>query len=70
MRSMAGSVDWVRGLAAESYEQSESTVRDTVEYARTSRMSQLAEAGVDATLNSLEKLLDFLFPKAEYKPGQ
>ncbi|KAJ6662773.1 hypothetical protein lerEdw1_010977 [Lerista edwardsae] len=70
MLSMADSVDWIRGLAAESYEQSGSTLRDTMEYARSSRVSQLAEAGVDATLNNLEKLVDFLFPKAECKPAE
>ncbi|XP_066491392.1 perilipin-1 [Tiliqua scincoides] len=69
-RSMADSMDRIWGLAADGYELSESTVRDTVEYARTSPVSQMAEAGVDATISNLEKLVAFLFPKPECQPGQ
>ncbi|XP_053128715.1 perilipin-1 [Hemicordylus capensis] len=63
--SVAETLDRVLGLAAKSYDRSESTVRDAAEYTRHSRVSQWAEAGMDAAIGLLETLLDFLLPKAK-----
>ncbi|XP_061451403.1 peroxisomal membrane protein 11A isoform X3 [Rhineura floridana] len=70
VRSVRDTLDRVLGLVAKSYEQPKSSMRNTGEYAGTSRVSQLAEAGVDAAIGKLEKLVDFFLPKVNEPPGR
>nr|XP_028562821.1 perilipin-1 [Podarcis muralis]XP_028562822.1 perilipin-1 [Podarcis muralis] len=67
MRSVMHTLDRVMGLGVKSCKQPKGSLRDTAEYARTSRVSQLAEAGVDAAIGKLEKLVDFFLPKTEHE---
>ncbi|XP_034639673.1 perilipin-1 isoform X3 [Trachemys scripta elegans] len=66
--SIAGTLDRVLGLTAEGYELSKSTARRTAEYTWSSRVSQMAAAGVDGALGQLEKLVEFLLPEEEHEP--
>nr|XP_034987700.1 perilipin-1 isoform X2 [Zootoca vivipara] len=67
MQSAMCSVMHTLGLGAKSCKQPKSSMRDAEECARTSRVSQLAEAGVDAAIGKLEKLVDFFLPKTEHE---
>uniref|UniRef100_A0A674KDM1 Perilipin 1 n=1 Tax=Terrapene triunguis TaxID=2587831 RepID=A0A674KDM1_9SAUR len=67
--SIAGTLDRVLGLTAEGYELTKSTARSTAEYTWSSRVSQMAAAGVDGALGQLEKLVEFLLPEEEHEPG-
>uniref|UniRef100_K7G209 Perilipin 1 n=1 Tax=Pelodiscus sinensis TaxID=13735 RepID=K7G209_PELSI len=67
--SIAGTLDWILGLTTEGYELTKSTARSTTEYTQSSRVSQMAAAGVDSVLGQLEKLVEFLLPKEEHEPG-
>nr|XP_056722068.1 perilipin-1 [Euleptes europaea] len=63
--SIADALDWILGLAEESCEQAQNTVRDVVEDARSSRVSYMAEAGVEVAIGKVEKLVGALRPKPE-----
>ncbi|KAM7151536.1 perilipin-1 isoform 1-T3 [Macrochelys suwanniensis] len=67
--SIAGTLDRVLGLTAEGYELTKSTARSTAEYTWSSRVSQMAAAGVDGALGQLEKLVEFLLPEEEREPA-
>ncbi|CAI5792771.1 Uncharacterized protein PODLI_1B040396 [Podarcis lilfordi] len=67
MRSVMHTLDRVMGLGVKSCKQPKGSLKDAAEYARTSRVSQLAEAGVDAAIGKLEKLVDFFLPKTEHE---
>ncbi|XP_074862679.1 perilipin-1 [Carettochelys insculpta] len=67
--SIADTLDKVLGLTAEGYELTTSTATSTAEYARSSRVSQMAAAGVDRALGQLEKLVEFLLPEEEHEPA-
>ncbi|XP_054858783.1 perilipin-1 [Eublepharis macularius] len=66
MRAIADALDRILGLAAESYEQTQNAMRDVAEDARSSRVSHLAEAGVETAMGKVEKLVDLLLPKVEH----
>ncbi|XP_075753210.1 perilipin-1 [Pelodiscus sinensis] len=68
--SIAGTLDWILGLTTEGYELTKSTARSTTEYTQSSRVSQMAAAGVDSVLGQLEKLVEFLLPKEEHEPAR
>uniref|UniRef100_A0A674K668 Perilipin 1 n=1 Tax=Terrapene triunguis TaxID=2587831 RepID=A0A674K668_9SAUR len=68
--SIAGTLDRVLGLTAEGYELTKSTARSTAEYTWSSRVSQMAAAGVDGALGQLEKLVEFLLPEEEHEPEE
>ncbi|XP_038274988.1 perilipin-1 [Dermochelys coriacea] len=63
--SIAGTLDRVLGLTAEGYE----LTKSTAEYTWSSRVSQMAAAGVDGALGQLEKLVEFLLPEEEHEPA-
>nr|XP_020637341.1 perilipin-1 [Pogona vitticeps] len=63
--AMADFVNRLRGAASDSYEQSETIVKDTMEHVRRSRVSVAAEAGIDAAMGKLENVIDFFLQKAE-----
>uniref|UniRef100_A0ABM5EXE1 Peroxisomal membrane protein 11A isoform X2 n=1 Tax=Pogona vitticeps TaxID=103695 RepID=A0ABM5EXE1_9SAUR len=58
-------VNRLRGAASDSYEQSETIVKDTMEHVRRSRVSVAAEAGIDVAMGKLENVIDFFLQKAE-----
>ncbi|XP_015274746.1 PREDICTED: perilipin-1 [Gekko japonicus] len=66
VHSIADALDWILGLAAESCEQAQNTMRDVTKDARSSKVSHLAEAGVETALGKVEKLVDLLLPKPEH----
>ncbi|XP_042332203.1 perilipin-1 isoform X1 [Sceloporus undulatus] len=65
MHIIVGILNKAMGLAAENYERPKNSVKATVEYARSSQVSQVAEAGAEAVTGKLEKLMDFFLPKEE-----
>ncbi|XP_062998723.1 perilipin-1 [Elgaria multicarinata webbii] len=64
LHSVMDTLDKVFGLSAKGYEQSESIVKDTKEFASSRRVIQTVKAGGDATIGKLEKAKH---PKAEHK---
>ncbi|KAH0620028.1 hypothetical protein JD844_014538 [Phrynosoma platyrhinos] len=66
---IVGILNKAMGLAAENYERPKNSVKATMEYARSSRVSQEPEAGAEAVTGKLEKLMDFFLPKEEARAG-
>ncbi|KAF7241512.1 Perilipin-1 [Varanus komodoensis] len=55
------------GLVARNYEECKISMNNTTEYVRSSQVSQVVEAGVDATPGKLEELVDVLHSVDEHK---
>uniref|UniRef100_A0A8C8SVG8 Perilipin 1 n=1 Tax=Pelusios castaneus TaxID=367368 RepID=A0A8C8SVG8_9SAUR len=68
--SISSTFDRVLGLTTEGYKLAKNTARNTAEYTWSSRVSQMANAGIDRALGQLETLVDFLLPEEDPEPAR